>query len=207
MAQIDSVNYVELATEAKRFREQGTRLNEELTKIYTRVRDMRKDWYGRRYNQLTIDFNNLAPAINKITNLVVCSIPDSMETIANNYSFVDRGSKIGDVNHTDATKMIIMEPTTEESMRFETAGVNECHTSVISSFTIVLDLMENISNMLYRLVEVVWISDSSRAYREKYNVLKNEVISAIENIKMEFDLLMKQTLEDLQRAENANTVQ
>jgi len=207
MAQIDDVNYTELSVEAKRFREEGIGLNEELTKIYTLIRDMRRDWYGKRYNQLAMDFNNLAPHINNITNLVVCSLPDSMETIANNYSFADRGAKIGDVNHVESVKMLNIEMTTEESMRFETVGVEECNTNVNSSFVIVLDFMEKISRRMNNLVEVIWVSDSSRAYKIKYEALRSEVVAQIETIRRDFDNLMKETLADLQRTENANTVQ
>ena len=89
-------------------------------------------------------------------------------------------------------------------MRFITEEVSMVQTNVATNFDKSKELMNNIESVLG---QVQWESEAAEAFRAKFKSLKNSIVASIDNIRSEFVKLMQQAQDDIQNAENANTVQ
>ena len=54
---------------------------------------------------------------------------------------------------------------------------------------------------------VDWQSEASESFKARFEKLKNDILSAFDNINNEFSKLMTQTQEDIENTEKSNTVQ
>ena len=66
MANITSVDYEAMPSQANQMRNYGQELNTELTNAYNSISEMHNSWYGKRYNSLVEQFNKMAPDINEL---------------------------------------------------------------------------------------------------------------------------------------------
>lgn len=203
MARIQTVDYERMPQQANEMREEAKILNKEMTVAYKGIDDMRKCWYGKRYNELVEAFNQMQPSINKMLELVVTAIPTTLETIANNYSQVDRGQNIVAINDETPNKIENIAESNEVGMRFLTAEVNEVKQKVSTNFTNAKELMDRIENIYSK---VVWESEASEAFKSTFTSLKNEIVTSFENTNNTFKKLMEQAEQDTEKAEKANTV-
>ena len=203
MARIQTVDYERMPQQANEMREEAKILNKEMTVAYKGIDDMRKCWYGKRYNELVEAFNQMQPSINKMLELVVTAIPTTLETIANNYSQVDRGQNIVAINDETPNKIENIAESNEVGMRFLTAEVNEVKQKVSTNFTNAKELMDSIENIYSK---VVWESEASESFKATFTSLKNEIVTSFENTNAQFKKLMEQAEQDIAKAEKANTV-
>lgn len=204
MAKIMNVDYEAIPGQAGQMRSHGQELNVEMTTAYRSIGDMHNAWYGQRYNALVKEFNELAPKINELLDLVVGEIPFALETIANNYSQADQGMNVVSANKTAPNKIAELANSTEVGMKFLTSEVTTTKSNVSSNFKKSVEKMNQIESVYN---QVQWDSEAADAFRSKFTKLKNDIISAFENIDSQFTTLMEQTLSDIQATESANTVQ
>ena len=203
MANIVSVDYEAFPGQAKQMRETGKQLNNEVIKAYTSIENMHGSWYGKRYNELVKQFNNMIPQINEILDLVVGQIPFALETVANNYAQADRGSNVTSAVNEEPNKVVALNIPSDVGMKFLTGEVSNVQRSVSENFKNAKEQMNNIAS---QYAKINWQSEASEAFKEKFNKLKANIIASFESIDTQFVQLMNQTQEDIESTENANTV-
>ena len=204
MAKIAHVDYEAMPRQAKAMREYALELNSELRAAYTNIGEMHNSWYGVRYNELVKDFNELIPQINDLLKLVVTEIPFAVETVANNYAQADKGQNVTSAEETSANNIENLPITNDVGMRFMTAEVANTQRSVSEKFDASKELMNKIEAEYNR---VEWQSEASESFKARFEKLKNDILSAFDNINNEFSKLMTQTQEDIENTEKSNTVQ
>ena len=197
MAQIDHVDYEAMPRQAKQMREYAVELNGELRTAYSNVGDMHNSWYGIRYNELV-------PQVNDLLKLVVTDIPFAIETIANNYAQADKGQNVTSAEETSANNIENLPITNDVGMRFMTSDVANTQRNVSAKFDSSKELMNKIESEYNR---VDWQSEASESFKARFEKLKNDILSAFDNINNEFSKLMTQTQEDIENTEKSNTVQ
>lgn len=203
MALIENVDYLSIPAKANEMREKGRSLNLEITNAYKSVTEMHEFWYGTRYNELVKAFNRMIPGLNDLLKLVVTDIPVTLETIANNYSQVDRGTVATAVND-ELPKNIVEIPVIQDvGMRFLTASVTEEKARVQANFEKAKELMNEIEAK-YNLIN--WKSEASESFKKRFTQLKNQIVVSLDETNLQFAKLMEQTQQDIQKAENANNV-
>lgn len=204
MAKIQNVDYEAIPGKASNMRGLGQQLNYEAQKVYQEITNMHNNWYGKRYNSLVVSFNSLIPDMNNMLTLVVGEIPYALETVANNYSSVDTGSNIVGAENTAPQSITEIPQSIDIGMRFLTSEVENTQTTVSSIFDNIKELMNEIESVFK---QVDWESEAADAFKAKFAQLKTNIVTSIENIKVDFVKLMQAAQEDIQNAENANTVQ
>ena len=204
MARIDHVDYEAMPRQAKAMREYALELNSELRAAYTNIGEMHNSWYGVRYNELVKDFNELIPQINDLLKLVVTEIPFAVETVANNYAQADKGQNVTSAEETSANNIENLPITNDVGMRFMTSDVENTQRNVSAKFDSSKELMNKIESEYNR---VDWQSEASESFKARFEKLKNDILSAFDNINNEFSKLMTQTQEDIENTEKSNTVQ
>lgn len=204
MARIDHVDYEAMPRQAKAMREYALELNSELRAAYTNIGEMHNSWYGVRYNELVKDFNELIPQINDLLKLVVTEIPFAVETVANNYAQAYKGQNVTSAEETSANNIENLPITNDVGMRFMTSDVANTQRNVSAKFDSSKELMNKIESEYNR---VDWQSEASESFKARFEKLKNDILSAFDNINNEFSKLMTQTQEDIENTEKSNTVQ
>ncbi len=204
MAKIMNVDYEAIPGQAQQMRALGQELNSQMTAAYQSITDMHSVWYGKRYNALVQEFNNLIPQINDMLDLVVGQIPFALETVANNYSQADTGTNVTAANKTEPRRISNIPMSNDVGMKFLTSEVNSTQTKVSDNFETATEKM-NVIEATYSKIQ--WESEAAEAFASKFKKLKGEIVTSFESIKAQFTKLMNQTQEDIQRAESSNTVQ
>ena len=203
MAKIQKVDYVAIPTQARQMRSLGQSLNTEMTNAYTNIENMHNSWYGKRYNELVKQFNNLTTQINDMLTLVVTDIPYALETVANNYSQADTGSKTTTAQKTAPKKVTNLTINNDVGMKFITTTVEEIQQKVSNNFNNAKNKMSEIQT---EYAKISWESEASDEFKNKFDNLKRNISSSFDSIESQFKKLMNQTKEDIQNAENANKV-
>ncbi len=203
MAQIRSVVYTDLPGQARQIREKASQLNTSLHVIYQSINEMRVNWYGKRYNDLVLAFNGMIQDFNAVVDLMFREVPSTLETVANNYSMVDRGAAMTQVDNTPAQKLLDIMLSTEPGMKFQTTEVEAVKQKCNNCFADVLAFLDELQTMVIKLS---WESDASDKFRERFLSLRTRITTSIEQIKGQFNNSVQQTLADMQSTETANTV-
>ena len=203
MAKIQNVDYEAMPKQAKQMRSYGQQLNTQMTNAYKSIEKMHNYWYGKRYNELVKQFNNLTTQINEMLTLVVTDIPYALETVANNYSQADRGTNATAAQKTSPKKITNLTIHNDVGMKFVTSNVESVQKSVSTNFKNAKDQMNKIQA---EYTKIKWQSEASEAFKSKFNKLKQNIISSFENIESQFTKLMTQTKNDIEKTEKANTV-
>lgn len=203
MAKIETVDYKRMPLQASEIREEAKALNKEMIIAYDSIKNMHEVWYGIRYNELVQSFNNMIPSLNDLLTLIVSEIPYALETIANNYSIADCGQTAVAINNETPNKIQNLPTSNDVGMRFLTLEVDEVKQEVSRKF---LNARESMDKIEAIYLKVVWESEASQAFKAKFTALKNEIATSFENINTQFKKLMEQTVQDIENAEKANTV-
>ena len=203
MAKIMNVDYEAMPNQAKQMRAQGKELNNELVGAYKKISDMHNCWYWKRYNSLVKEFNDVAPKINELLELVVTDIPSALETVANNYSQADKGSNVTSVSKEGPKKITTISQSNDVGMKFLTSEVSNTQKEVSNSFK---KSKEKMNTIEAEYGKIKWESEAADAFKAKFKKLKADIVTAFDNIDSQFTKLMEQTKTDIQNAENANTV-
>ena len=203
MANIVNVNYEAIPAIARQVRTHAQELNTEMVNVYNSIADMHNCWYGKRYNALAKEFNNIIPEINDLLELVVGDIPYLLETVANNYAQADKGSNVTSAMKTAPKKVTSLAMPNDVGMKFQTNQVSAIKSKVSTNFKNSKEKMNSIE-ATYNKIE--WKSEAAEAFKTKFTKLKANIVAAFENLDTQFTKLMAQTMEDVQASESANTV-
>ena len=136
--------------------------------------------------------------------MVVTEIPFAVETVANNYAQADKGQNVTSAEETSANNIENLPITNDVGMRFMTSDVANTQRNVSAKFDSSKELMNKIESEYNR---VDWQSEASESFKPRFEKLKNDILSAFDNINNEFSKLMTQTQEDIENTEKSNTVQ
>lgn len=203
MAKINYVDYEAVPSQVAQMRGYSRELNNEMTNVYTSVEEMHKSWYGDRYNDLVKLFKNMKIDLDNMLQLVVTDIPYALETVANNYSLADKGQKITSASEEPHAKIKDLQIFNDVGMRFITAEVESLRVSISNNFEKARNLMDNYESVYGK---IQWQSEASEAFKQKFTTLKGNIVTAFENINTQFIKLMEQTAQDIEKTEQANTV-
>lgn len=203
MAKIQVVDYLAMPKKAEEMENCGVQLNNELKEAYESVKNMHKDWYGVRYNHLLKIFNLMIPDLNEMLKLVVSDIPETLKTVANNYSRVDRGENATDASTQKPRLLVDLAINVDVGMKFMAAEVQATQENVSKNFQNAVTQMNQIES-IYKTV--TWESEASEAFKSKFTTLKTAIVEAFEQTNTQFKTLMAQAQQDIDSAENANTV-
>lgn len=198
---IDDVDYNGFPKVAKGMRTDAEELNDQVKELYDRLAEMKKDWYGPRYDELVKTFNRMIPDLNKIMELTVTKMPFTLEKIANNYAKVDTGKGITSAVETATKKIAEVVESAKQRLRFDETKVNEDKQNMDTNLNRVLELMDSIEEK-YKTLE--WKSDAASDFEKTFKKLKNNITNSITDTKKQFKDLMDKTLSDMKEAENAN---
>lgn len=201
---IHVVDYELMPKQANEMRGYAKELNGEMTKAYATVGEMHQAWYGKRYNELVVAFNNMIPSLNEMLKLIVTDIPSALERIANNYAQVDKGQNVTAVSTEEPNRLVELAITEDVGLHYLNAEVAAAKSRILANFDNAKDKMNQIESVYAKLV---WqSSDASEAFKSTFTRLKGEIVSSFENINVQFTKLMDQTQQDIEQAEKANTV-
>lgn len=203
MAKIQKVDYEKIPKNAQQMRAHGKELNTELTNAYQSVKDMHKDWYGKRYNALVKQFNKLTSQINDMLKIVVTDVPYALETIANNYSQADQGKNATSAKQESIKKITNIEESTDVGMRFVSSSVTSTQSKISKNFKSATEKMNTIEG---EFKKISWESEAATAFQSKFNKLKKEIVTSFNDIEKSFTKLMNETKDDIEKAEKSNTV-
>lgn len=205
MANIGNVDYMSIPAKTDQMRGVGRELNEKMQNMYDKIRELHEFWYGERYNRLVEGFNKIRPSVNNIVELIFTQLPASLDTIANNYSKLDRSMNIRTVS--DEKPRIIEElPKMDDTgkFRFISNSVAEVKQEVEAKISKGIELIDEFEN-IYRTID--WESDAATAYQSLFAKLKEEVVTSLNNLKKDFTELMLQAEQDAKLTEDTNTVE
>ena len=194
-----------MASQAKNMRSLGQEINTQLTTAYQSIENMHSVWYGKRYGELVVAFNNIIPSINSLLQVVVKTIPSQLETIANNYSQFDEGVNVTTVDTTEPQKIVERNVPSDAGMAFDLAAVSDIQKSVVTNLENAKEKMNEIETT-YGPVASSWGGEAAEAFLGQFKTLKAQIVDSFENIKVQFSKLMDQAQEDAQHTEGANTV-
>lgn len=201
---IETVDYEAIPRQAKAMRMSGESLNKELLSIYANVEAMHNMWYGKRYNDLVQQFNTMIPSINEVLELVVGKIPFALETVANNYSQVDKGVNVTSATNTSPEKISELAIHNDVGLRYFINEVTETKQKIIDNFK----KAENMMNQIESTFDTInWQSEAATEFKAKFKKLKAQITKNFQDINRQFTNQMNLTAEDMSKAENANKVQ
>ena len=203
MAKIQNVDYMDMPKKANQMRSLGRQLNTEITNAYKSIENIHSSWYGKRYNELVKQFNNMTSQLNEMLTLVVTDIPYTLETVANNYSQADRGQNATTASKEAPKKIANITTKDDVGMKFITASVESTKNNVSKNFKNAKEQMNKINT---EYGKINWKSEASDAFKNKFNKLKTTITQSFTDIETQFKKLMQQTADDIQKAEKANTM-
>ena len=154
-------------------------------------------------NALVAEFNKIVPSINELLTLVVDEIPFTLDTVANNYALADRGTGVTKAVKEVPQKILELSIPSDIGMGFITSEVESVQQRVSRGFQNARDKMNLIET---EYGKITWQSESSDAFRVRFQKLKTEIINSFDNLNTQFTNLMNATKEDMQKTENANNV-
>lgn len=204
MAKIEKIDYDSVPKHTPTMREHAQAVNDQLTAAYQSIGNMHNYWYGKRYNKLVEEFNKLIPTFSDILELIVGEIPFTLETVANNYSQADQGTKVTNAVKTAPAKITAIAILNDIGMKFITSEVEKVKTDVSKNFKAAIDKMNNYET---EYKKIYWESEAAEVFANKIRKSKENIVKAFGDIESQFTTLMTQTLADVQATENANTVQ
>lgn len=204
MPNLAKVDYNQIPGIAGQIRGKGQEINGKMKAVYQSLTEMHTAWYGKRYNELAVEFNNLIPSLNELLQVTVGDLPFTLETIASNYSTADTGAPNCSPANTAPAKIPEIPTPNDVGMRFVTGDVETVQGQVTTSFSESVELMNEVESLSNSMD---WESEAATAYKTKFTTLKNQIVNSFENLKQQFTVKMNQTKEDMQATENANTVQ
>lgn len=203
MAKVDQAQIDQFPGIASKIRSFGQELNSEFVTAYKSVIAMNADWYGQRYADLATEFNNLTKTLDDMFTLVVTEVPFNLETVANNYSNWDTGQNVCTAQQATIINTPTIEPSSATGIRFITESVTSTQSSVSANFDKASGCMNSIEQVLK---SITWESESARVFKDKFDQMKKNIDEAIKQIKDSFGKSIKTTVEEMEAAETANTI-
>ena len=202
---IQEVDYKKLPTYANGMRTEGRKLNSSIISAYTEIGNLSKSWYGVRYDTLVTEVNKLTTDVNAMLDLVVDTIPFTLQTVANNYAKVDGGTTAAATNM-KPTAVANVQKSNKQTMRFVESDVSTSKDAIFRNFSNAEKSMDIIQQIFNNDVLRIWRSEAAKEYSKKFTTLKSNISTSIKNVKTSFDKLVADTMNDMKSTESANTV-
>ena len=199
MASVQNVDYEEIPSKARTMRQLGKDINGKLTKIYNSIDEMHDYWYGIRFNELEMSFNDLVSDMNELLQLTVGDIPFVLETIANNYARLDRGMALTSAVNISPIRIPLLDIKNDVGMRFISSEVINIHESIKHDFEIVVSDLNEYQSIFS---QIDWNSEVANIYKSKFDRIKASFNNQIDDFNAKIDAIIIQTEEDVENAEN-----
>lgn len=200
-----NTNYTEMSKSAQSMRTDGKAINNSLVFVYNELNGMydAEEWRGERYNNLILDFKKIDPSLKQIIKIVVQSVPDALETVANNYSKFDTGSAVGKLVSESITQLPALTVGPKAPMKFNEVRISERGKKMYNELEKIIDKLDSIDTTFGK---IQWQSAAADAFRPKFKSLKNNTKSTLESIKKQFKQVIDEATEQMRRTEKANTI-
>lgn len=197
------IDYESVPMQAKSIRDNAEEINTKLLYVYNEIEAMHQYWYGKRYNQLVNNFNNLVPQLNKFLNAIVGDIPYIFEKIANSISTIDIQQSVTTEQKESVQKLSEVPVIEDVGMRYNTKEVENISESIKKTLQEISELMEKIKQTGDQLsIECI----NSGELKTRFGNMANAFQQVINNIETQFTELMQKDKELMEATEMANNV-
>ena len=160
-------------------------------------------WRGRRYNLLVDEFNKVIPDCVNMLELVGIEIPNSLYSIAENYSRVDTDAQTREKSIIQNVSIEQIPKGEEGVLDFKFEAVDDVKATVIKRFEAMLDALRTYETT-YNKKE--WSGDAETSFTGMLRSTIDNITEIFNNLSNQFSTLMQQTMDDMNNTENANTV-
>lgn len=198
------IDYENMPLQSRNIRKQGEEINNKLLVMYKKVAEMHTYWYGKRYNELVIKFNELVPKLNQFLNLIIGEIPYMYEKIANNISNVDVKQNVTNAQKSETQKLEIIPIMEDVGMRYIEKDVKDISNQIIKILQETQDIIENTK----KTEEQVNLEcDGSLEFKNQFINVLNVFQNVLNNMETKFIELMEQDRAVMEEAEEDNFVE
>ena len=196
------IEYEGFPAEAREIREKASEVNDKICGIYKMFEEMNRSWRGKRYNDLAKQCNGVIGYFDKLLQLVVTQLPFELETVANNYSLADSGSKIVGMPEQRAVKKITQVPTPDPiDVYISIKDVEDYRTNIGMAFDNVNAMINQIDT---RVKHLKWEGQAAGNYKAEINNLKDQIQKSVTEIRKAFSTKMNEAMEDMKLAETSS---
>ena len=165
--------------------------------------DLHQCWTGVLYNNVISLFNEMTPDFNSIMKLLIETIPEQLETIANNYSITETGERVTAVGG-ETAGIIDSIALRDEILSFHQDIAENVRDAIISDFKHIDDCI-NAYSTIYQ--SIPWESDAEAQYTQDIKDKKTRLDDINSKIQNAFSQYMQQASDGLANAERNNTMQ
>lgn len=122
-----------------------------------------------------------------------------METIANDYSNLDRGMSLISAVNTSPIRILLLDIKNDVGIGFISSEVITIHDSIKQDFETVERYLNEYQSIFS---QIEWNSETANVYKSKFDRIKASFNNKIDDIYAKFDAIIIQTEEDVENAEN-----
>ena len=197
-------DYNSMSKLAQEIRDEGKLINNSLITAYNEVKSMydASEWRGISYNELVGDFQKISPDLEEILKIVVQNVPYALETVANNYSVADSGSKVKPAVNEPPKKLPTLILGQTKYMQYEEGKIATRADKICKELDSVINRIDSIDA---KFGKIQWEGIAADAFKVKFKNLKNKTKSALESIRKQFKQIIDTRKENMRRTEKANT--
>jgi uncharacterized protein YukE len=196
------VDYRSFPSAVSSIRSHASDLNSDFKSVFSKIENMHSEWQGDRYASLCTKFNGIVPEVNDILELVVTEIPFTLESIANNYEAADTETTAAVAKSESPDKVNELTIPNKEPLYVEATSIENVRSSVSDC----LDEAQNRITSIEGIVDgLLWEGKAADNCKSKLKTLKNSLIKSFEELKVDFESLMKTAVEEFNKAEEANS--
>lgn len=197
------IDYNGIPGESDKIRRLAQEVYKKLLDAYKNASEMHVCWYGKRYNELITNFNNVAPVLNEYLKVVVTEIPYMFDEIANEISNFDIQQNVTTARKDEFQKIQEISIINDVGMRYLQNEVVNYQTNIEADFNTVKDYM----SLIQKIVNQMQLQcDGSDEFRTQFKKFVDSFKQVLDNIQTSFTKLMNQDREEMENAEKANTV-
>ena len=201
---IGNADYRQFPTFAKDMRDKGIEIKRKCLDIRRNfAEELHKCWRGNLYNDLITIFNEMIPEFESIMKLLIETIPEQIEIVANNYSVTDAGERATTVGGEIAGKIDPI-PIVQEVLSFDQVDAETIRKIIISDFSTISGF---ISQYLAIFHSMPWESDAQAKFNADINAKKDSLDRLTSQMQNAFAQYMQQASDALANAERHNTIQ
>ena len=198
-------NYKIFPEKAASIETAGTNFYNEIKSAYDQLTSLNDVWKGVRYIDLAKSFNNLVADLNTIIEDVSTDIPTTLRTIASNYGNFDMGSFSAGSTGT-ASKISELNVPSDDAIYFDFPSVDSARTAIAEKFTESKTYITEAKNIVSGMLDNGdWAGQAANSAMDKLTNYESKINSSLDDLIDEFKTAMDKTVEDITKAENANT--
>lgn len=197
------IDYESMPSDADKIRSLAQEVDNKLLDAYKNAAEMHVCWYGKRYNELITNFNNVATVLNQYLNAVVAEIPYMFDRIANEISNVDIQQNVTTARKDEFQKIQEIQIINDVGMRYLQNEVVNYQTNIEADFSSAKEYMTS----MQKIVDEMQLEcDGSDEFRRQFKKFVESFKQVLNNVQTSFTKLMNQDREEMENAEKANTI-